>query len=424
MPSKKIRYVAIGDNVDTLYSDGLQFLTFKLSFNDYYAQDISNKIKSVKNRKIEKGEYQAGIPPYGYKKDTKIKNHLVPDLEASKIVQEIFDRYVNKGMSTLKIADELNDRKITAPGIYLQIPTFMKNKSKNPQGYIWSSTQIAKILRNQVYIGSVVGRKFEKISHKVEKVRATKKEEYIIVKNKHEPLIDKLTWEKAQDKLNKYKATKTTGIHEHPLKELVYCAECGGKAVFRLRQDMRKSGKMWKQETFICSSKNINKGNCHCKPMEEQQIIQPVQNIIKREIQKINYTNEEILHIYQLAQSKVDTKNNQVKERIKQCQLKLEKKERAIQELYYDKVENIIAIEDFNKFYQRFDKERQEMLEEIKKLKMQKIDRIMEEKEIQSKVRKILKFEQLSKEFYSKLIKKIEFNSEKTVMITLVFKCR
>lgn len=43
--------------MDTIRSDGLQFLTFKLSFNDYYAQDISNKIKSVKSRKIEKGEF-------------------------------------------------------------------------------------------------------------------------------------------------------------------------------------------------------------------------------------------------------------------------------------------------------------------------------------------------------------------------------
>ena len=53
-----------GDNVDTLRPDGLQFLTFKLSFNDYYAQDISNKIKSVKYRKIEKGEFQGGIAPF------------------------------------------------------------------------------------------------------------------------------------------------------------------------------------------------------------------------------------------------------------------------------------------------------------------------------------------------------------------------
>ena len=87
-------------------------MTFKLSFNDYYAQDISNKIKSVKQRKIEKGEYQAGIPPYGYKKDTKQKNHLVPDEYSSQIIKEIFDMYVNKGISPTKIADELNKREI------------------------------------------------------------------------------------------------------------------------------------------------------------------------------------------------------------------------------------------------------------------------------------------------------------------------
>lgn len=48
LPANNIRYIAIGDNVDTIKPDGLQFLIFKLSFNDYYAQDISNKIKSVK----------------------------------------------------------------------------------------------------------------------------------------------------------------------------------------------------------------------------------------------------------------------------------------------------------------------------------------------------------------------------------------
>ena len=146
LPTNNIRYIAIGDNVDTLKSDGLQFLTFKLSFNDYYAQDISNKIKSVKQRKIEKGEYQAGIPPYGYKKDTEQKNHLVPDEYSSQIVKEIFDMYVNKGMSTIKIADALNRREIDPPAVYLKIPTYMKKCSSNPSGkYVWLRAQIGKI---------------------------------------------------------------------------------------------------------------------------------------------------------------------------------------------------------------------------------------------------------------------------------------
>ena len=160
LPANNIRYIAIGDNVDTIKPDGLQFLTFKLSFNDYYAQDISNKIKSVKQRKIEKGEYQAGIPPYGYKKDVEIKNHLVPDEYSSQIVKEIFDMYVNKGMSTIKIADELNRREIEPPAMYLKIPTYMKRKSVNPNGkYVWLRAQIGKILRNEVYLRKCSGKK-------------------------------------------------------------------------------------------------------------------------------------------------------------------------------------------------------------------------------------------------------------------------
>lgn len=109
-------------------------------------------------------------------KECRKKNHLIPDEYSSKIVKEIFDMYVNKGMSTIKIADELNKREIEPPAVYLQIPTYMKKKSANPSGkYVWLRAQIGKILRNEVYLGSVVGRKFQKVSHKIAKVRCTKK---------------------------------------------------------------------------------------------------------------------------------------------------------------------------------------------------------------------------------------------------------
>lgn len=126
LPLKNIRYIAIGDNVDTLKAEGLQFLTFKLSFNDYYAQDISNKVKSVKRRKIEKGEFQGGIAPYGYKKDIHEKNHLVIDEEAGEIVRSIFDMYVNKDMSTTKIAVYLNNQNILPPRFIFEYSYFFE----------------------------------------------------------------------------------------------------------------------------------------------------------------------------------------------------------------------------------------------------------------------------------------------------------
>ena len=303
LPTNNIRYIAIGDNVDTLKADGLQFLTFKLSFNDYYAQDISNKIKSVKQRKIEKGEYQAGIPPYGYKKSAEKKNHLIPDEYSSKIVKEIFDMYVNKGMSTIKIADELNKREIEPPAVYLQIPTYMKKKSANPSGkYVWLRAQIGKILRNEVYLGSVVGRKFQKVSHKIAKVRCTKKEEHIILENMHEPIINIETWNKAQDKLNGYTKTRERK-HDHILKGLVYCGECGNKASLRCREEKRKNGNVWRATYFICSKRNNYSGLCDCKQISANLIEEVVIGKIKEETKKIKFSEDEIKKIYNKAEN-------------------------------------------------------------------------------------------------------------------------
>ena len=83
--------------------------------------------------------------------------------------------------------------------------------------------------------GSVVGRKFQKVSHKITKVRCTKKEEHIVLENMHEPIIDVETWNRAQNKLNGYSRTRDRK-YDHQLKGLVYCGECGNKATLRCRE--------------------------------------------------------------------------------------------------------------------------------------------------------------------------------------------
>ncbi len=425
LPTNNIRYIAIGDNVDTIKSDGLQFLTFKLSFNDYYAQDISNKIKSVKNRKIEKGEFQGGIAPYGYKKDPEIKNHLVVDEYASEIVKEIFDMYVNKGMSAIKIADKLNERNIEAPCLYMKIPVCMKRESRNPKGYIWRSDQIAMMLKNEVYIGNVVGRKFQKISHKVEKVRSTKREEYVIVKNMHEPIIDELIWKKAQDKLNKRGITKTMH-YTHPLKEYLYCAECDGKATYRVRKRKRKNGNIWEQRTFICSNKNTRKNGCTCKPIEETIIIEKVKKAIKEEIEQIRYTEDEIMKIYKRAEEKVKTKTNILKAKESEIQQKLKENEQAMQEVYQDKIQKLITADDFSIIYQKMQKDKNNLLFQIHQIETEMLE--LEKEDIGKKyiemikiAKSILNLEKPSIEQYSKLIKKIKFDSDKNVIVEFTF---
>lgn len=426
LPANNIRYIAIGDNVDTIKPDGLQFLTFKLSFNDYYAQDISNKIKSVKQRKIEKGEYQAGIPPYGYKKSAKIKNHLIPDEYSSLIVKEIFDMYVNKGRSTIKIADELNKREIQPPAIYLKIPTYMKKHSSNPNGkYVWLRSQIGKILRNEVYLGSVVGRKFQKVSHKIAKVRCTKKEEHIVLENMHEPIIDIETWNKAQDKLNGYTKVRNRK-YDHPLKGLVYCMECGNKATIRCREEKRKNGTIWRATYFICSKRNNYSGLCDNKQISANLIGETVNEKIREEIQKINFSEKQIKQIYEKAKKEAKSKNNIMQAKLQELKQTLKNIENTIEEIYQDKINKIIQIEDFKTIYEKKQKERNKILKAIKETEKeleetnQKSPKI-NFKEIKQITTEFLKMEKSNKMILEKLIEKIEFDKEKNIKIKFTF---
>ena len=88
-PTHNVRFIAINDDVDT--SKGIPELTpFKNIMNEWYAKDISKKIRSAYRTKALKGQFTAAYAPYGYKKDSNDRHHLIVDKETSDTVKEIF----------------------------------------------------------------------------------------------------------------------------------------------------------------------------------------------------------------------------------------------------------------------------------------------------------------------------------------------
>ena len=67
--SKRIR-LAVNEGVDTGSGFDDDFLPFRDVINEYYAKDISKKIKSTFKAKGESGKHVASSPPYGYLKDS------------------------------------------------------------------------------------------------------------------------------------------------------------------------------------------------------------------------------------------------------------------------------------------------------------------------------------------------------------------
>lgn len=73
-PEHKVRFIAINDNVDS-HKESNDFTPFKNIINEWYAKDISKKIKSAYHTKALKGEFTAAFAPYGYQKDPNDKYH-------------------------------------------------------------------------------------------------------------------------------------------------------------------------------------------------------------------------------------------------------------------------------------------------------------------------------------------------------------
>ena len=206
-PLFNIRFIAVNDNIDS-YKDPKSvnnvIVPFKNLINDEYCRDLSGKIRAILNVKKRNGEYVGALTPYGYKKDDNDVHHLVIDEKPAKVVKEIFEMVI-KGYGRTRIAKELNAKGILNPLGYRNkvLNQNFKFKRENTEelAYLWDPTTILSILKNQVYCGDVVQNKGKIISYKVHKHIKNPKEEWIIVKDMHEPIIDRNTFAKVQQAL-------------------------------------------------------------------------------------------------------------------------------------------------------------------------------------------------------------------------------
>ena len=273
--------------------------------------------------------------------------------------------------------------------------------------------------------GSVVGRKFQKVSHKIAKVRCTKKEEHIVLENMHDPIIDVETWNKAQDKLNGYTKVRDRK-YDHVLKGLVYCGECGNKATLRSREEKRKNGTIWRATYFICSKRNNYSGLCDCKQISANLIEKAVNEKIREEVQKIDFSEKEIKQIYEQAEKEAKSKSNLLQTKLQELKQTLKNIENIIEEIYQDKINKVIQIEDFKTIYEKKQKERNKILKEIKEVEKE-LEEINQKspkinfKEIKQIVNEFLKMEKPNKMILEKLIEKIEFDKEKNIKIKFTF---
>ncbi len=225
-PENQIRYIAIADNFDSELENIMA--PFQFAMNEVYLRDGSRKIKDVLRMKRNRGEYCA-CPPYGYRKDDRQKDRLVPDEVTAPVVQRIF-KDAAEGMSCGKIAEALTNEGVIPPLKYRVVyrDDFTPEGAARASDW-WNGTTVKRILKNRVYLGNTILGKTRKVSVKSKKKVPVSKDDWIVTEDTHEPLVDESTFERAQ--INMGKATKDYRQHEHVRKSIfggiAFCEKCG-----------------------------------------------------------------------------------------------------------------------------------------------------------------------------------------------------
>ena len=367
-PRWNVRYIAVNDNYDSLYSEGNEFAPFKNLFNEWFARDTSKKIRAVVKAKAERGERVSTQIPYGYKKDPDVKGHLLIDEETAKIVRRIFELCA-QGMGPTNIGNVLRDEKIFKPtirryheqGIYGTV-------TDTDKPYGWTAETIGRILKNEVYLGHTINCRTRVISYKDKRQVDVPKNEQYRFENTHEAIIDQETWDAVQ-KVREGKRRRNNMGEIDKYSGLLYCADCGSKLYFVRGKSIKPS-----DYNFICSRYRKHIGEQLCTAHRIREVA--LDEIIWEEIRRITYyartkTREFVEFINKKSSSEnrreLTTKTNELG--------KLEKRNTELnalfKRLYEDNVLGKITNEQFRMLSDGYNVEQKAIEEQIPILQKQ-----------------------------------------------------
>ena len=217
-PEHDIRLVAVSDNIDTAEGDN-ELAPIRNLFNEWYARDISKK-RRISNKIKGNGGEPMGQPPYGYMKDPDNPKRWIVDDEAAQVVKRIYGMTLD-GMGTEQIAAQLEQEGILTPRAYwLQKGVKRPGKGKQQPPTKWNSSTVTKILSLQEYCGDILNFKTYSKSYKNKKRIENDRENWVVFKDVHEPIIDRAVWEQVQQKRGK----SAQAPHQRGRKEYVFRA--------------------------------------------------------------------------------------------------------------------------------------------------------------------------------------------------------
>ena len=412
-PEHGVRYIAVTDNIDTFIDcSNNDIAPFKAIMNDMYAKDISKKIKSSLRAKQKEGKWVGGRTPFGYKQDPDNKNKLVIFEEQAIVVRRIFDMCLN-GLTCYKIALNLTNEKVKTPAEYYSFE--WKNNYHLNYG-VWHAKTIKDILTNRMYIGDLVQNKRNKVNYKVKKIIKNDPENYIVVENTHEPIIEKEIFYEVQKRIPK-NIGRSEKKETHLLDGLLYCGDCGHRISVTSRR--KKDNRCYTICNYYRTYMKYHVCTTHSNNYDvlEKVILNKLRELCLNYIDKKKIKEETLKNIN-------DDNKLMIKKEISILENEINNINNNLDTIYLDKLNKVITEKQFNRIKIKLENELNIKQNRYMKL----ISDVDEKNNTEIKHKKIDKFideflymKKISRELIVNLVDKIEIFEDKNINIKLPF---
>ena len=411
-PEHDIRLVAVSDNIDTAEGEN-ELAPIRNLFNEWYARDISKKRRISNKIKGNAGE-PMGQPPYGYMKDPEDPKRWIVDDEAALVVKRIYSMTLD-GLGTEQIAAQLERDGILTPRAYwLQKGVKRPGKGKQLPPTRWNSSTITKILSLQEYCGDILNFKTYSKSYKNKKRINNDRENWVVFKDVHEPIIDRAVWEQVQQKRGTRRRRRTNDGEKNMFSGLLVCADCGNNLHYHFNQGNPEI------KYFNCSNYKGNRGTCTSTHYVRVDFLEQV---VLGEIKRLtkfasHYEDDFVKAVMGSSQQSVALDRKLKEKELAALQARDEELDGLFERIYEDNVSGKLSDDRFSKMSRRYEEEQKEISERIKTLRAE-MDKLSSKAVTAdmfiSTVRKYTRAKALTPRMLNELIDRIEVHQAEKI---------
>lgn len=411
-PEHDIRLVAVSDNIDTAEGEN-EMAPIRNLFNEWYARDISKKRRISNKIKGNAGE-PMGQPPYGYMKDPDNPKRWIVDDEAALVVKRIYSMTLD-ALGTEQIAAQLERDGILTPRAYwLQKGVKRPGKGKQLPPTRWNSSTITKILSLQEYCGDILNFKTYSKSYKNKKRIDNDRENWVVFKDVHEPIIDRAVWEQVQQKRGTRRRRRTGDGEKNMFSGLLVCADCGNNLHYHFNQGNPVI------KYFNCSNYKGNIGTCTSTHYVRVDFLEQV---VLGEIKRLtkfasHYEDDFVKAVMGSSQHSVALDRKLKEKELVALQARDEELDGLFERIYEDNVSGKLSDDRFSKMSRRYEDEQKEISERIKALRAE-MDKLSSKAVTAdmfiSTVRKYTRAKALTPRMLNELIDRIEVHQAEKI---------